>query len=252
MMMREGMLQRTTERVTSYIQQYVTLAGAEKREEVFRLFDNMQHFFPHWGIMTCQHMHPDILYMSDNCPYILGHSYEYLDKNNSIHKYFDHVHEADQADLHSCFAFQHDYLQAILPEQHQYYRSVFHYRFKTADGQSIYLQDEKAVLNLNGEGNLYYYLVRDVTAEKAFNGVKIELYRHEHTLKKINEYKPSARHSRLSKREGELVTLIKQGLSTKEIAWYLKISHHTVRNIKSKLFEKYKVNNTVELLNMTA
>ena len=251
-MIREGLLQRTTARVTSYIQQYVTLAGAEKKEEVLALFDTMQQFFPHWGIMTCQHMHPDILYMSNNCSHILGHSQEYLDENNRIEKYFSLVHESDQADLHSCFTFQHDCLEGILPEQHHRYRSVFHYRFIKNNGQAIYLQDEKAVLNLDGEGNLYYFLFRDVTAERTFNGVKVELFKQDHVLQKIKEYKPSSPHSSLSRREGELVTLIKQGLSTKEIAWYLKISHHTVRNIKSRLFEKYKVSNTVELLNMTA
>lgn len=251
-MLRAGVLQRTTERVTSYIQQYVTLAGAEKREQVLSLFDNMQQFLPHWGIMTCRHMHPEILYMSDNCAHILGHSHEYLYNNNHIESYFSHVLEDDQQDLHNCFTFQHECLEEILPEHHHQYRSVFHYRFKKANGQSIYIQDEKAVLNLDGEGNLYYFLFRDVTAEKAFNGVKIELYRQGHVLHKIKEYKPSAAQNNLSRREGELVTLIKQGLSTKEIAWYLKISHHTVRNIKSKLFEKYKVNNTIELLNITA
>lgn len=250
--MREGILHRTTQRVTSYIQQYVTLAGAEKKEEVLQLFDNMQQLFPHWGIMTCQLMHPGIFYMSGNSPYILGHSYDYLAGNNCIEKYFTHVHEADQSDLHNCFDVMHDYLEGVLPEHHHLYRSVFHYRFKKADGQYIYLQDEKAVLNLNGGGNLYYFLFRDITAEKAFSGVKIELYKQDRVMHKIKEYKPVSDRNTLSKREGELVTLIKQGLSTKEIAWYLKISHHTVRNIKSKLFEKYKVSNTVELLNMTA
>jgi DNA-binding CsgD family transcriptional regulator len=70
-------------------------------------------------------------------------------------------------------------------------------------------------------------------------------------MTKITEFKPSAG-SNLTSRESELVTLIKQGLSTKEIAWYLNISHHTVRNIKSRLFEKFNVNNSIELLNMTA
>ncbi len=69
---------------------------------------------------------------------------------------------------------------------------------------------------------------------------------------KIDEYKPSLGHRALTKREGEIIALVKQGLSTKEIAWYLNISHNTVRNTKSRLFEKFQVNNTVELLNMTA
>ena len=53
----------------------------------------------------------------------------------------------------------------------------------------------------------------------------------------------------ISKRETELVALIRKGLRTKEIADQLKISHHTVRNIRQRMFEKYNVNNSIELLN---
>jgi DNA-binding NarL/FixJ family response regulator len=115
------------------------------------------------------------------------------------------------------------------------------------------MHDEKAILNLRGTGNLYYTLFRDITAEKPFTGVKAELFRQQgRQLDKIKEYNPSAERKPLSKREEELVTLIRQGLSTKEIAGHLKISPNTARNIKSKLFEKFNVNNSIELLNMTA
>ena len=86
--------------------------------------------------------------------------------------------------------------------------------------------------------------------EVSFNGVKIEVFKHESALKKIFEHRPMQA-KKLSSRESELVTLIKQGFTTKEIAGQLSISHNTVRNIKSKLFEKYSVNNAIELINIT-
>lgn len=251
-MISETAIYRTAERVNAYIQRYVTLAGAERKDEVLELFDKMSQFFPHWGIMTCPVMHPDIHYISRNSQYIFGDSDDYLQMNHHIQKFFSNVHVADQHDLHNCFEYVHDQLESTAPENHNQYRNVFHYRFRKENGQYIYLHDEKAALHLNGGGNLYYALFRDVTAEKNFNGVKVEIYHHKGTMVKIGEFKPSAERSSLTKREGELVALIKQGLSTKEIAWYLKISHNTVRNIKSKLFDKFNVNNTVELLNMTA
>jgi len=160
-----------------------------------------------------------------------------------------HVHEADQQYLYNCVTAMHDQLEALPPEDHHEYRTVLHYRFKKANGQYIYLHDEKAILNLRG-GNLYYSLFRDITNEKVFAGVKAELFRQQQTLVKISEFKPGAERNQLSKRETELLNFIKQGLSTKEIAWYLDISPNTVRNIKSKLFEKYNVGNSIELLNM--
>jgi DNA-binding CsgD family transcriptional regulator len=251
-MLNDAVLMRMTDKIFTYIQRYARLAGAEKKEEVLELFDNIQQLFPHWVISTCPVMHPEIHYMSKNGVHIFGHSAEYVANKMNIQQYFNHVHDADQQDLQSCFSFLHDFLESIPSDEHISYRAVLHYRFKKSSGQYIYLHDEKATLNIGGAGNLYYALFRDITSEKTFTGVKIELFQQETELKKIKEYKPSSARHALSKREGELVVLIKQGLSTKEIAWQLKISHNTVRNIKSKLFEKYNVNNMIELLNMTA
>lgn len=244
-------LRRMEDRLTTYIQSYVTLAGAEKREEVLDLFDKMHLLFPHWVIMTCPVMHPDIHYISKNCSYLFGDSTASL-TNQSVASYFQQVHDADQEDLYRCYDFIHDLFESVPPELHYQYRCFYYYRFNKGKGQYMYLHDEKAVLHLKGSGNLYFALFKDITAEKSFSGVKAEVYKQGHVLEKISEYKPSTERSMLTKREGELVTLIKQGLSTKEIAWSLKISHNTVRNIKSKLFEKYNVTNAIELLNMTA
>jgi len=239
------------DRLAAYIDRHVILAGVEKREEVLELFDGMQQLFPQWAILTCPVMHPDMHYMSKNGSLILGHDHVEIIRDN-VEKYFSLVHDADQDDLHACYTFAHDTLEAIPSEFHCRYRLVYNYRFRKQNGQYMHVHDEKAVLNLAGSGNLYYTLFRDISSERPFNGVKAELLKQDQTLQKIKEFKPSTERNPLTQREGELVTLIKQGLSAKEIAWYLNISPNTVRNIKSKLFEKYKVNNTVELLNMTA
>lgn len=250
-MANKAIMMRTGDMVGNYIKQYVTLAGPDKREEVLQLFDNILRLFPHWAIMTCPVMHPDIHYVSKNCQSIFGFKENHMLNDFSPIQFFDLVHDADQPDLQKCFSFMHDYLETISPDEHHSYRSVFHYRLKKATGMYMHLHDEKASLNLESSGNLYYSLFRDVSEEQTFSGVKVEIFKEQNGLQKNKEYKPSAVRMSLSKREGELVALIRQGLSNKEIAWYLKISHHTVRNIKSKLFEKYNVNSTVALLNMT-
>jgi DNA-binding CsgD family transcriptional regulator len=249
-MVRSAELIRTASRVFNYIEKYVTKVGAEKREEVLAMFDTMHMVFPHWTIMTCPMMHPDLHYASKNCSQVFGYDTEYIVRNSSMDKYFAHVHEADQKDLFDCFSFVHDTLEEIDPREHHEYRYIFHYRFRTAGAKFIHLHDEKATISLRNSGNLYYALFRDVTEEKPYTGVKVELFRQRDTLIKVKECKPSFERRSLSNREKDLVTLIGQGLSTKEIAWQLKISHNTVRNIKSRLFEKFNVNNSIELLNM--
>ncbi len=244
-------LMRSANKVSSYIEKYIKLAGAEQKEEVLGLFDQMHQVFPNWVLATCPVMHPDICYITENGSSVFGYSNEFLLRNNKPDKYFALVHEADQDDLCECFNYVHEYLSSALPEEHQDYRTIFHYRIKKSNGEYIYLHDEKATFSLNGTGNVYFTLFRDITTEKPFSGVKVELFKRNSAPFKISEFKPSAERNPLSRREGELVTLIRQGLSTKQIAGQLKISHNTVRNIKSKLFEKYNVSNTIELLNMT-
>jgi DNA-binding CsgD family transcriptional regulator len=250
-MIGESTLIRAAERVANYLEKYVKTAGIERKEEMIGLFDNMHRLFPHWVIMTCPVMHPDLQYVSGNAVYVFGHHKDELLRNSHIHRYFNHIPESDHEDLYACFMHLHDFLESVPPNEHHAYRAVIEYRFRKSNGQLMLLHDEKAVLSLNGGGNLYYALFRDITHEKIFTGVKIEMFRYDKVMRKVGEFKPSASH-RLSKREEELVTLIKQGLSTKEIAWYLKISPHTVRNIKSKLFEKFKVTSSIELLNMAS
>jgi DNA-binding CsgD family transcriptional regulator len=242
---------RSAEKISAYINKYVTRPGIEKREEVFALFDNMHQFFPQWVISTCPVMHPDIQYMTKNGPLVFGFSNEYLLGNSGLHNHFNHVHDADQQDLYHCMMLMQEHLESIPPEEHHRHRAVFSYRFRKGDGQYMILHDERATLKLGNAGNLYYGLFRDVTAEKKFSGVKVELFMQDPGVVKIMECKPVVERSPLSKREGQLVSLIRRGLSTKEIAGHLNISHNTVRNIKSRLFEKYNVTNSIELLNMT-
>jgi len=247
-MIRESDLMRMSNRITDYLRPHVVLTGANKWHEMTELFDQIHNFFPGWVIMTCAVMHPDMHYISRNSEQIFGPEHE---RNNDLNDFFRQVHDADQEDLHACFANLHEFLEMIPPALHYQYRGILHYRFRKQDGQYIYLHDEKAVLNFPNSGNLYFALLKDVTPEKRFEGVKLEIFNLLQPSVILRTFKPSANRRYLTKREADLVGLIKQGLSTKEIAWYLKISHHTVRNTKSKLFEKFKVNNTVELLNMT-
>jgi DNA-binding NarL/FixJ family response regulator len=57
--------------------------------------------------------------------------------------------------------------------------------------------------------------------------------------------------SLLSKRELEVVHLLAQGLSNREIAQHLELSQHTVKNHLFRIFDKLGVSSRVELLNMT-
>ena len=248
-MVREQDLKRDALRVSNYINKYVRLAAPEKREELFMLFENMRQMFPQWGIMSCPMMHRDLHFATKNCQGFFGYSQDYLMEIRKPEKYFNHIHERDRNDLFQCFSFLNNFLEGISPDQHHLHRAIFNYRFKQGNGRYIHLHDEKGTLQLKDGENFYYGLFLDIS-DIIFAGVKIKIYRQGETLELLHEYGPSTSNNTLSKRERELVLLIKQGLRTKEIAGQLKISHHTVRNIKSKIFEKYNVTSSIELLNI--
>jgi len=52
---------------------------------------------------------------------------------------------------------------------------------------------------------------------------------------------------RLSTREKEILTLVANGLTNKEISQRLEISEHTVKNHLKNLFQKLHLNNRVQL-----
>src|SRR4030095_3233195 len=131
-MIRGTMLTRTGDRLSDYIEKYVALAGAEKREEVMELFDKMNLLFPNWVVITCPVMHPELHYASQNCFSVFGYDRAHLINNSAIEKYFAHVHEDDQQDLHDCYSFHHHFLEEIPQEEHHAYREVIRYRFRKA------------------------------------------------------------------------------------------------------------------------
>jgi hypothetical protein len=128
-MIKEAVLLRTADRVSNYIHKYVKRAGTEKREEALELFDNIYQFFPHWVIMTCPMMHPDITYISKNCELVFGYEPSVMLKNSRIDKFFNNIHPAEHQDLYDCFSVVHDTLESVPPEKHIEFRTILHYRF---------------------------------------------------------------------------------------------------------------------------
>ena len=186
-MISEAELRREADRVSSYVSKYIRVAGTEKQQEVLEMFDNMHLLFPYWVIGTCPMMHPDIHFVSSNCQHILGYSKEFLLQNSRPEKYFNLVNETDRSDLFSCIEFMREEMEAIPPEEHHEYRCMVHYRFKKGDGNYIFLADEKASLKLKDGSLLYYILLRDVTSERPFSGVKAELFHHQNGIRKLKE-----------------------------------------------------------------
>lgn len=244
-------LTRISERVMNFLEDYRKIKQEISCEDVEPLFQMIQNLFPDWTLMSCPVKHTQFRFITGNCKNILGFSAEAYKAASSPDFLFSRIHEDDVEPLRQCFQYLDDFFKNSLPVEYPKMRCVFTYRFKKENGNYIILRDEKLMLKLNGDDSLFYCIIKDVTDEIVFSGVKVEILKQEITTEKIGSFKPGNNQNNLSKRETELISLIKKGLSNKEMAHHLNISQHTVRNMKQKMFDKYSVNNVIELLNKT-
>jgi DNA-binding CsgD family transcriptional regulator len=241
-------LTRAGEKIISLVREISGEQELASLDQVFPFMDAMQRIFPQWVFIICPIHHPGSRYISDNCEHVLGY------KSQFVHELFptgimEQAHEDDRQDLKECFSLLHDYLENKSTEEDFNLRLVFQFRFKHREGHYILVQDEKASFKLQNGTVIYYSILKDISDQSLFKGVTLDIYRQDTKQEKLASFRPSMNQVKLSKRETELVLMIRKGLRTKEIADHLKISHHTVRNIRQKMFEKYSVNNSIELLN---
>jgi DNA-binding CsgD family transcriptional regulator len=244
-------LTRTSERMIRFMESYHKVKYNGALEDFLPVLRTMQQIFPNWVLMTCPVHHPHAGFVTDNCSSVLGFTAEFFKKSLTPDFLLKRIHDDDVEDLNRCFLFLDDFLKNRMPEEYFKFRPVFYYRYRQNDGSYSLLHDEKATLVLAEDDVLYYSIVKDITADAVFSGVYIDIFRHDVATEKIASFKPAVKNSNLSKRETELIGLIKKGFSNKEMAYHLNISQHTVRNMKQKMFEKYSVNNVIELLNKT-
>lgn len=234
----------------NYLNEQAKEVAPQTMEEVFPLLESVSSLFPNWVTIICPVNHPEIRFVSANCSTVFGHDATYMKEQVTIGKFFTLIHPDDGEDLYACYSYLDELIRNPLPYEHNKIRMVFQYRLLQKDGRYITVQDEKGILKLPQNKNIYYTLLRNISEEGTFSGVQVTVYNQEEGLTKMAEYKPSGDKNKLSKREQDIVSLIRNGLTNKEIAFRLNISHNTSRNIRSKLFEKFRVNNVVELLNV--
>ena len=244
-------LNRTAEKIIGYVTEQTGHLNFAAIEDVYPIMRTIQDVFPEWVIHSCTFKHPHTRFVTDNCERILGYPAEELRDPHKCAGLFARIHEHDLKDVHDCFTYIENFLKDFAGYEYRQLRFVFQYRLQHRNGNYLTIRDEKATLSINESTIFYYCILKDLSNETIFTGVKLEIFKQADSFTKIAEYRPASERLKLSKRENELVGLMQRGHTTKEIASILNISQHTARNIRQKMFEKYKVSNAIELLNKT-
>lgn len=140
-------------------------------------------------------------------------------------------------------------LKSLIPADLAQVRFVAQYRLRRGAGHYVGVHEEKWFYP-NERGELEYFtLLKDLPADRGLTRVQLEWFCvHELGYRRLGTYVPTAPEQALTSREIEVVQLIREGLSSKEIAARLFISLNTVRNHRSNLFRKTNARNVVDLV----
>lgn len=212
----------------------------------------LERLFPGWVVLQCSGDRGSHRFISGNSTALFGFSEQEL-RGKSFNNYPGLVHPEDREAYNRLIHKVEEYTKSMSASEMQLYRFVMQYRVRRGNGSYFHLHDEK-MFYLNSRGVLESLsLFRDLSTEKPFSRVQLELFKvYELGYRKISTYVPSLNEQVLTSREMEIVDLIREGLSSKEIADRLYISVNTVRNHRSNLFRKTNARNMVDLLNSAA
>jgi PAS domain S-box-containing protein len=203
----------------------------------------------HPCVIVLQDIYMHVKFISGNSVHLFGYTTDEL-KNKVFRTFAACLHEEDKEPFLRARQKMDELTRSIHPYEITEYRFVMNYRFRRADGKYIHMQEERITMADHTGGYMYFFVFKDISAEKPFVRIHVEWLKYKNGVyQKINSYVPITSETHFSQRETEVLQLIKEGFSSKEIAEILCISINTVRNHRSNLFKKAHARNMVELLN---
>ncbi|QHT68796.1 hypothetical protein GXP67_20145 [Rhodocytophaga rosea] len=206
----------------------------------------------HPCVIVLQDKYMNVSYLSENSLHLFGYGIDDL-KNTVFRNTANYLPAEDKELFLRARQKIDEFSRTIRQREIQEHRFVMNYRFRRGDGKYIHLMEERiSIADPTGKYS-YFLLFKDISAEKPFMRVHLQWLKYQNgAYTKINSYVPAVDESNFSQREIEVLQLIKEGFSSKEIADTLSISINTVRNHRSNLFKKSHARNMVELLNYAA
>ncbi len=244
-----GQLVRKMHSIISERQQAHLLYSQTSFSDYYSSFEFVQQLFPSWVVFLCSVANSNVQYISENCLQVFGYTARKME-DLTLESYSSNIHPDDQEAVINSIQRMLQLMKEIPYEQYHQYRYVINYRYRHASGKYFHMYDERLALRNKDGKQLFITLYRDISEEKPFTQVKLEVSRLEKGgYRVIEEYAPSQPHQPITRREKEILQLIQHGQSNKEIADRLYISEHTARNHRSNLFEKARAKNVIELLN---
>ncbi len=186
-----------------------------------------------------------IIFFSSNFGKLLG--YKTADYENLNYSFFENkIHPEDSPQL-ACYGLSVlKILDAFTPSEKLNHKIVYEYRMLNAANEYVRLIEQYQILELDKSGQMWLlFSLVDISPDQEATQVKacIHNFRTGHFVPIEADIKPALE---LTKREREILKLVKQGYLSKEISDILSISVHTVNTHRYRFLEKLGANNSLE------
>lgn len=189
-----------------------------------------------------------IAFFSKNYAHLLGYSREEFEELN--YAFFEaKIHPDDKYNLAMLGLSTLKLFKELSSDEKLNHKAVYEFRMLNSSGKYVRVIDQYQLLELDATGQMWLMMSTiDLSPnqdEESSVKCQIHNFRTGKIISSGVETKPSLE---LTKRELEILRLVKQGLLSKEISDKLFISVHTVNTHRQRLLEKLGANNTIEAI----
>lgn len=200
------------------------------------------------GITVFDFFKKDFIFTSYNFSSLFGYNLSEVEKG-AMSYFHLRIHPMDLIEIQrNAIAIMKFYYQ-LPKEQRPDYKFVYEYRVLGSAEEYVRIIEQYQALEQDKKGNTWLAIgVMDISPDQTdFQGVKVQLLNYK-TGKIESLYTEDKNLPTLSKREKEILLLIKDGFLSKEISDKLFISLHTVNTHRQRILEKLNANNSLEAL----
>jgi DNA-binding CsgD family transcriptional regulator len=185
------------------------------------------------------------VFASYNFSTLFGFDMEELKQNGN--EYFDsRIHPEDYIQILKLGISMFRFCFQLSPAEKKDYKMINEYRMRNAEDKYLRVIEQHQLLELDVKGNIWLALgIIDISPnQEEYSGVRSQILNFK-TGRIVNLEKQDSQ-IRLTKREKEILSLIKDGYMSKEISEKLSISLHTVNTHRQRILEKMNADNSLE------
>lgn len=192
------------------------------------------------------------IFTSYNFNNLFGFDLEAVEQSSN--SYFNsRVHPDDLIQLSRNGNLMLRFIYKIHPAERRNYKLINEYRILNNNRKYVRVIEQHQALELDKRGNIWLAIgVIDISPnQNEFQGVTYQLTNYT-TGELVDPFAPDENSITLTKREKEILCLIKNGFLSKEISQKLFISVHTVNTHRQRILEKLSADNSIEAVNYAA